>query len=656
VTRLIMRSRPDAGHLATLAHGLIVAALIVVLLIAGREILEPLVIAALLAFILSPFIRRLRQWGVWRIPSVILAVLFALGVIGALSTIIALQITQLAQDLPTYETNLRNKIRDLGAGKLTSGALDRASGTLRDLQEEITKAGPATPAGQKPMVVEVRQPEPRGLESIAALVRPLLSPLAMTALVVLFLIFILLQREDIRDRFLRLAGTSDLQRSTAALDDAGSRLSRFFLLQTLLNAGFGVFIAIGLWVIGVPNPMLWGIFAGLMRFVPFIGGLIAAFFPIALAAAVDPGWTMALAVAGLFLISEPIAGHVVEPLLYGQHTGLSPVAIVISTLFWTLVWGPIGLLLATPLTVCLVVLGRHIEALQFIEVLLGDEPALEPHERFYQRLLAGDDTEAADMAESQLKKQSLSGYYDAVAMPALALAQTDAARGKLSHDKQMEIYDTVEDVVEDLSEYDDHDPTDEDGARAATPSIERADLRGKWDVDHPILCVASRSPLDQAACAIFTQLLDKHGLPARVQSFADVASARSFKIDAADAPLVCLSYFGSAGNPAHVRYLIKRLRRVMPNARFLAGFWLLLGKDARAEEWRAAVGADLVATSLTQALDICVNEARADFEHTKVLLGPDIGKKQMLVDRPAQQAKGKAQQKVGEAKSMIKDR
>jgi len=292
-----MRARPEAGHLATVAYGLIIAALIVVLLIVGREILEPLVIAALLAFILSPLIRRLRQWGVWRVPSVVLTVLFALGLIAGLSAIIGLQVTQLAQDLPTYETNLRNKIRTLGAGKLTSGALDRASGTLRDLQEEITKAGPATPAGQKPMVVEVRQPEPRGLESIATLVRPLLSPLAMTALVVLFLIFILLQREDIRDRFLRLAGTADLQRSTAALDDAGSRLSRFFLMQTLLNAGFGIFIAIGLWIIGVPNAVLWGIFAGLMRFVPFIGSLIAAFFPIALAAAVDPGWTMALAVA-----------------------------------------------------------------------------------------------------------------------------------------------------------------------------------------------------------------------------------------------------------------------------------------------------------------------------------------------------------------------
>ena len=420
-----------------------------------------MVIAALLAFILSPLIRRLRQWGIWRVPSVVLTVVFTLAILSALGAIIAIQITQLAEDLPRYETNLRTKIRALGAGKLTSSALERASGTLKDLQEEISKVGPAaTTSGQKPVLVEVRQPDARGLENIANLVRPLLSPLAMTALVVLFLIFILLQREDIRDRFLRLAGTADLQRSTAALDDAGSRLSRFFLMQTILNAGFGIFITVGLWAIGVPNAVLWGIFAGLMRFVPFIGGIIAAFFPIALAAAVDPGWTMVMATAGLFLLAEPIAGHVIEPLLYGQHTGLSPVAIVISTLFWTLLWGPIGLLLATPLTVCLVVLGTHIEALQFIEVLLGDEPALEPEERFYQRLLAGDDTEAADMAEKQLKNQSLSAYYDAVPMRALALAQTGAAQGKLPHDKQLAVRDTIEEVVDDLSDYTDQTPED----------------------------------------------------------------------------------------------------------------------------------------------------------------------------------------------------
>ena len=620
MAQFLVRSGADSGGLSALAHGLIVASLIVLLLVIGREIIEPLVIAALLAFILSPLIRRLRHWGLWRVPSVLLAVLFALGLLGALGAVIAFQITQLAEDLPTYETNLRTKIRALGAGRLTSGALDRASGTLRDLQEEITKAGPAaTPADRKPMLVEVRQPEPRGLESIAALVRPLLSPLAMTALVVLFLVFILLQREDIRDRFLRLVGTADLQRTTAALDDAGSRLSRFFLMQTILNAGFGLVITVGLWVIGVPNAVLWGIFAGLMRFVPFVGGIIAAFFPIALAAAVDPGWTMVLATAGLFLLAEPLAGHVIEPLLYGQRTGLSPVAIIVATLFWTLLWGPIGLLLATPLTVCFVVIGKHIEALQFINVLLGDEPALEPHERFYQRLLAGDDTEAADMAERQLKKQRLSAYYDAVAMSALALAQTDAAHGKLSQDRQLEICHTVEEVVEDLKDYEDQAP--EGDAPTDTPVVTAESLRGNWRIDYPILCVGSRSPLDQAASTMLAQLLDKRGLPARVQPFTDVASARSFKIDAPDAPLVCLSYFGSTGNPAHVRYLIRRLRRVMPNARFLAGFWLLAGDDARAEEWRTAVGADLVATSLSQALEVCVTEAKAHAAPTKTTAG-----------------------------------
>src|SRR5262245_415094 len=612
-TRLLVRSgRMDPLRLGALAHGLLICALIIAFLYIGRPILEPLVIASLLAFILSPLIRRLRQWGVWRVPSVVLAVVFTFAVLAALGTVIAIQITQLAEALPTYETNLRSKIRALGTGRLTSGALERASGTLKDLQEEISKAPASATAGQKPMLVEVRQPEPRGLETIATLVRPLLSPLAMTALIVLFLIFILLQREDLRDRFLRLAGTADLQRSTAALDDAGARLSRFFLMQTILNAGFGVVIAAGLWLIGVPNAVLWGIFAGLMRFVPFVGGIIAAFFPMLLAAAVDPGWSMVIATAGLFLVAEPVAGHLVEPLLYGQHTGLSPVAIVVSTLFWTLLWGPVGLLLATPLTVCLVVLGRHIETLQFIEVLLGDEPALEPEERFYQRLLAGDGTEATEMAEQGLREEALAHYYDAVPMRALALAHSDAAQGKLTHEKQLKVRDTIEEVAEELRE---------DAAANVERGEEPADgiavlgpeqAKRAWSSERAVLCIASRSPLDEAACLLLAQLLERHGVSARVQPFADVVSAKSFKIDALDAPLVCLSYFGAVGSPAHVRYLIRRLRRLMPNARFLAGFWMLPEQPSKAEEWRTAVGAELVATSLAQALAICIAQAQGN--------------------------------------------
>jgi predicted PurR-regulated permease PerM len=599
---------PPFRNLPLLASGLTVTALIILFLYLGRAILEPLVIAGLLAFILTPLIRRLRMWGLWRVPAVVLTVLLALAVIAALGSTIAVQIAQLAEELPKYESNLKAKVRALSGASIASGALDRASNTLRDLQEEITKQAPAAgSSGQKPIPVEVRQPELRGLQAIADLVRPLLSPLATSALAILFLLFLLLQREDLRDRFLRLAGTADLQRSTAALNEAAERLSRFFLTQTALNAAFGCVIGIGLWLIGVPNAMLWGILAGLMRFVPFVGGIIAAVFPILLAAAVDPGWSMVIATAALFIIAEPLAGHVIEPLLYGHNTGLSPVAVVVSTLFWTVLWGPVGLLLATPLTVCLVVLGRHIEALQFVEVILGDEPALAPEERFYQRLLAGDATEAADQAEEVLTDQPLSSYYDAVSMRALVLAHIDAAQGKLDRDQQVAIRDTIEEIVDDLDE---QSPAKRpDGSEI--PVASKGTMPDAWQVPFPILCIASRSALDDAACVLLAHLLKQRGINAWVQPFADVARAKGFRLDTRDAPFVCLSYFGSASKPAHVRYLVRRVKRAMPASKILAGFWMLRDEDSKkAEEWRLAVGAQFAATSLIEAVNICLREAK----------------------------------------------
>jgi predicted PurR-regulated permease PerM len=620
---------PAAGkrNLSALASAFIVAGLIIAFLHIGREILLPLVIAALLGFILAPVIRRLRGLGLWNAPAVVITVALAIVALGGLGYIIALQVTQLAEDLPKYERNLRAKVRALSGSPMASGTIDRAAETLRDLQEEITKPSPPIPGTRvgppapKPILVEVKQPQPTGLEAIAVLVRPLLSPLATTALVILFLLFILLGRQDLRDRFLRLLGTGDLQRSTAALDDAASRLSRFFLMQTALNAGFGVVIAVGLGIIGVPNAVLWGILAGLMRFVPFVGVFIAAFFPVLLAAAVDPGWWMVLWTVALFVTTEPIAGQVVEPVLYGQHTGLSPVAIVIATLFWTILWGPIGLLLATPLTVCLVVLGKHVEALTFVDVLLGDEPALKPEERFYQRLLAGDATEAADQAEQALENQALSAYYDSIPMKALAMAQEDAAEGKLDREKQVELRDAIEEVVDDLSEYRDHPPAkpkkkgvaddadQQEIAEALVPVVSKDELEPEWQIPYPILCVASRRPLDEGASLMLADILNKHGLAAWVQPFADVASVKNFKVDTPDARLVCLSYFGEAANPTHMRYLIRRLKRLMPHARFLAGFWMLGDEPTKLEEWKAMVGAEFACVSLSEATAICVREA-----------------------------------------------
>ncbi len=345
----------------------------------------------------------------------------------------------------------------------------------------LPPARPTPPPGQeaKPIPVEVRQPPPTALENIATLISPLLRPLTTTGIVAIFVIFILLQREDLRNRFIKLAGSHDLQKTTAALDDAATRLSRLFLIQIALNTAFGVAIGAGLWVIGIPSPALWGILAAVLRFVPYIGAVISAVFPLALASAVDPGWSMLLWTAALFLVVEPLVGHVMEPLLYGHSTGLSPVAVVASATFWTALWGPVGLVLATPLTVCLVVLGRHVERLAFLDVMLGDRPPLSPSELFYQRMLAEDPAEAVDKAEEFLKERPLSTYYDEVALPGLKLAQKDLARGTLDRAQSDRIKAAVVELVDDLVDQDDRkqvsEPTHDAEAAAALETSDRCE-------------------------------------------------------------------------------------------------------------------------------------------------------------------------------------
>jgi hypothetical protein len=515
---------------------------------------------------------------------------------------------------------------------------------LQDLSKELDKpkdtarasAGPlmrpASPAGAvQPVPVEVRQPDPGALASLRGVISPLVHPLATTGIIVIFVIFILLQREDLRNRFIRLAGSQDLQRTTAALDDAGSRLSRLFLIQLVVNAAFGIAIGLGLWLIGVPSAVLWGILAGVLRFVPYIGAFIAAAFPLALAAAVDPGWSMLLWTLALFLVIEPVVGHVVEPMVYGHSTGLSPVAVVVSATFWTALWGPIGLVLATPLTVCLVVLGRHVERLAFLDVMFGDRPALSPPEIFYQRMLASDPTEAAEQAEEFLKQQSLSAYYDEIALKGLQLAQADATRGVLDEVRQAKICDAVRELVSDLGdetdvELDKGKTTVNAEAAAAVdgmpdaaslpgvPVLRSDDLRPEWRGERAILCTAGRTPLDEAAATMFAQLVSAHGVPARVEAAEALANANIFRLDGLGVALVCLSYL-DASSPAHMRYSVRRLRRKLPNATIMLGCWSA-DKDAAAlEQLRDAAKADIVAGSLREATRLCVelaSEVRGD--------------------------------------------
>lgn len=627
----------------------ILAVIIIATLYFGREIFVPIALAILLCFVLAPLVGILQRIYVPRGLAVVSVVILAFAFIFAIGSLLATQLTQLAGDLPRYQSTISEKIQSFRDTKAGRGTLERASDMLKDLSKELDKpkdtasarastsiVGPNSPGTQTPVPVEVRQPDPGALESLRALISPLVHPLATTGIIIIFVIFILLQREDLRNRLIRLAGSYDLQRTTAALDDAAGRLSRLFLTQLIVNGAFGVVIGVGLWLIGIPSAILWGILAAALRFVPYIGAVIAAAFPLALAVAVDPSWSMLLWTLGLFLVVEPVVGHVVEPMVYGHSTGLSPVAVVASATFWTALWGPIGLVLATPLTVCLVVLGRHVERLEFLDVMLGDRPALSPPEIFYQRMLAGDPTEAAEKAEQFLKERSLASYYDEVALKGLQLAQVDAERGALDQERLNKIRDAVGEFASDVSDQDDRPPakvsptTDaeassavesvaENAAHETLPIVSKEDLPPEWLGEHPVLCVAGRSLIDEAAAIMLAQLSTAHGLAARVEGAEALSSTSIFRLDTAGVAIVCLVYLDATGT-AHMRYAVRRLRRKLPKATVILCCLVKDVDPAALEQLREGAKADVVAASLGDAAKLCimatgVEEPYADPKH-----------------------------------------
>ena len=640
IPKLIKGHTPD--EIASLVGAVALTILVVIIvttLYLGREIFVPVALAILLSFVLASPVSLLQRMRVPRGIAVVGVVLFAFAIIFALGSLIATQLNRLAGDLPRYQTTIQSKIQSVRGVTGGSTTLERAAGMLQDLGKELDKPKPGaqlepnaarlSPSGERavtPVPVEVRQPDPGALESLRSLIAPLVSPLATTGIIVIFVIFILIQREDLRNRLIRLAGSHDLQRTTAALDDAAGRLSRLFLNQLLINTGFGVLIGTGLWLIGIPSAILWGILAAVLRFVPYIGSVIAAAFPLALAVAVDPGWSMLMWTAALFFVVEPAIGQVVEPMVYGRSTGLSPVAVVVSATFWTALWGPIGLVLATPLTVCLVVLGRHVERLAFLDVMFGDQPALSPPEIFYQRMLAGDPTEAAEKAEEFLKERSLSSYYDEVALRGLQLAQSDLDRNALDPARLIKIRDTVIEFANDLSDEADQEPapgqsTDDAEALAAVegvpdnpvyadlPVLQKVKLAPEWQGEHPVLCIAGRTPLDEAAAIMFAQLCNAHGLAARVEGAEALSTTNIFRLEITGVALVCLSYLDSA-NPAHMRYAVRRLRRKLPQAIIMIGCWNHHEDVARPDALREGAKADLFAATLRDATRHCVEASK----------------------------------------------
>ena len=646
----------------TAAEMAIVGFIIIVGLYFGQVVFVPLALAVILSFVLAPAVRLLKRGGLPNTPAVVLVVMLAFSLIFGVGALITQQVGSLAQDLPRYQITLKEKVTALReATSGGDGALKQASDALKDLQEQLeapTKAAqpPVTVtvaplpglqnggAKGKPIPVEVHTPAPTPLDQLQSIIGIILHPLATTGATLLFVLFLLMQREDVRDRAIRLLGSHDLEKSTTAMDDAGDRLSRYFLAMTGINAAFGIVIGVGLWVIGVPSPVLWGVLAMLMRFVPFIGAFIAAAFPLLLAAAVDPGWGMFLWTLALYLIAEPIMGSLIEPIIQGQRTGLSPLAVILSAAFWTLLWGPIGLLLAIPLTVVLVVLGRHVERLEFLNVILGDTPPLSPPERFYQRMLAGDPAEAVEQAEKFIKERPLVDYYDEVVIEGLRLAQNDADRGTLEPSRLDDIRDTSDVVIDALADQDfvpktpkkrplldlelsGSDEKDTKAAATADDEVEEEDereiseptqiaLADVWKQPNAVLCVASRTALDETVALALARLLEKYGIGTKVIDAKRLRHGTLAAEDREGVQLICVSTLDVRERSAHARFLVRRLKRSAPDTPVLGGFWQMDSESKADAAIIDSVAVDATATTLREAIRYCLDTARTDSERS----------------------------------------
>ncbi|WP_414653665.1 AI-2E family transporter [Geminicoccus sp.] len=568
----------------------VVGAAVIGALYFGRAILIPVALAVLLSFALAPMAVRLKRWGLSRIPAVLLVVLVAFAGIAAFGVLVGSQLVQLADNLPQYQNNIAAKIRSFQDAAPQGGVLDHATTMLRELGAELHPTVEDRPAGE-PVTVRVEEPPTTTLEVLQSIGLPLLAPVGTAGIVIVLVVFMLIEREDLRDRLIGLFG-GDLQQTIQAMNDVAQRVSRFLLMQLLVNATYGIPIGLGLWLIGVPNALLWGVLATVLRFVPYVGPFVAALFPIALAVAVDPGWSMLFWTLGLILTVELISNSVLEPWLYGASTGVSTVAILVAAVFWTALWGPVGLLLSTPLTVCLAVVARYVPHLRFLDVMLGSQPVLSPSERLYQRMLAGDAHEGEDMSAAILETQPLATFYDEVGLPALRLAEADRSRERLFGESRALVTEGFVTLVADLADHEGPDVEEADSSARMEPII--------W-VGKPVACIAGRTGLDRAAACMLAQLLERRGIGSQVLPADAISPEGIANIDLKDVELVCLSYLNRSA-VAQARQACRRLRRKAPDIKIMVGLWNGQLDEAKTDDPAAGLMADLVACSLTSAL------------------------------------------------------
>jgi predicted PurR-regulated permease PerM len=623
--------------------------LVVAALYFGSEIFVPIALAILLTFLLTPSVRRLEKWKLPRMPATLIVVLLGVALIGSIGYVVYHQFVAVIEELPQYRGELSakwNRLRQHG-GTLkkaeqelhnmtaTSQPATRAphsvtaAAAIRETLPGDQPAGPAAGApgvppdswtNENPLPVRTVAPPQSTLQTTVATLSDyagkFLSPLATAFLVLVLVIFMLLMREDLRDRMIRLIGHGRLNVTTQAIDEAGSRISKYLGALAIVNGAYGATIAAGLWAAGhffghgqaFPNVLVWGLLVGLFRFVPYVGIWIGASFPLVLSFALFPGSGVFFTVLGLFVAMEVVVSQFVEPYWYGASTGMSPLAVLVAAVFWTWLWGGIGLLLSTPLTVCLVVMGKYVPGLRFLDILLGDEPVLPPPVRFYQWLIASDEEEATDLASEMLKDHTLEQVYDDMIVPALLLAEQDRHRERLEPQRLAEIQQAVREIVEELGDEartkrvrHDAEQT-EQAAKDQAPGGDLAKPRPTLPKDCTInvLLLPAKGASDELVALMLSQLLELRGYCA-VQATADqLASEMVERVETERAQVVCVSAMPPAA-VAHARYLCKRIHARFPEMSMVVGVWHAKQDPDRLKARIACDGSVRLVTTLAKA-------------------------------------------------------
>ena len=595
-------ARTLAGIWTLLLTGFIVATLYI-----ARDILMPFALSVLLTFLLAPLVTLLERW-LGRVGAVLLVAGLILGAAGGGGWLISRQLVDLASKLPDYTENIQTKLHSLQAS--AGGRFIRISEALEELKKDfagaqapgaalatgrLDPAVPADPGPPPPIAVQVVEvPKAIPLQLIQGIIAPLVGPLGTVALVLLLVVLMLLKREDLRSRLLRLVGQDRLIATTRAMDDAGGRVARYLRTQLALNATYGLLVVVGLYFIGVPNAPLWGVCAAVLRYIPYVGPWIGAAIPVALSLAVAPGWLTPLLTLGLFVALELLSNNVLEPWLYGSSTGVSPIALILAAVGWAWLWGPVGLVLATPMTVCLVVLGRHIPRLSLLSVALGDQEALTPAEDCYYRLLTVGDADEMDLVEDYLKSHSLTALYDSVLIPVLSAVEIDYRLQLLDDEQRLLVEQSLRDIVEDL-----------DVASPVSGAIEPEPGRGTGEVPpHPscrVYCVPARADRDELVGKMLVQLLRQQGVEAKAAPTRLGVGEWIGDVEKAGIDVVIISVV-SPSTVLHARYLCLKLRARLREQRIMVGLW---GATENVEEAARRVqdsGADQVVTTLAEAV------------------------------------------------------